>query len=185
MTKSELRALIARQVAALPPDYCREADGAICRHVLDWEVYQQAKAVFCYVGTDREIDTRPILQDALDRGKVLAAPLCVARGAMEARQIRSLEDLVPGKYGILEPRPDCPLAAPEALDLALVPCSTGSRSGRRLGYGGGYYDRFLPRTTCPKALLCRGRLVREDIPTEDHDQLMDFLVTEEGLTSCR
>ena len=73
----------------------------------------------------------------------------------------------------------------EALDLALVPCSTGSRSGRRLGYGGGYYDRFLPRTTCPKALLCRGRLVREDIPTEDHDQLMDFLVTEEGLTSCR
>ena len=59
MTKSELRALIARQVAALPPDYCREADGAICRHVLDWEVYRQAKAVFCYVGTDREIDTRP------------------------------------------------------------------------------------------------------------------------------
>ena len=162
-------------MAALPPDYCRGADGAICRHVLDWEVYRQAKAVFCYVGTDREIDTRPILQDALDRGKVLAAPLCVARGAMEARQIRSLEDLVPGKYGILEPRPDCPL----------VPCSTGSRSGRRLGYGGGYYDRFLPRTTCPKALLCRGRLVREDIPTEDHDQLMDFLVTEEGLTSCR
>ena len=112
-------------------------------------------------------------------------PLCVAKGVMEARQIRSLENLVPGKYGILEPGPDCPLVAPEALDLALVPCSTGSRSGRRLGYGGGYYDRFLPRTTCPKALLCRGRLVREDIPTEDHDQLMDFLVTEEGLTSCR
>ena len=140
MTKSELRALIARQVAALPPDYCREADGAICRHVLDWEVYRQAKAVFCYVGTDREIDTRPILRDALDRGKVLAVPLCVAKGVMEARQIRSLEDLVPGKYGILEPGPDCPLVAPEALDLALVPCSTGSRSGRRLGYGGGYYD---------------------------------------------
>ena len=185
MTKSELRALIARQVAALPPDYCREADGAICRHVLDWEVYRQAKAVFCYVGTDREIDTRPILRDALDRGKVLAVPLCVAKGVMEARQIRSLEDLVPGKYGILEPGLDCPLVAPEALDLALVPCSTGSRSGRRLGYGGGYYDRFLPRTTCPKALLCRGRLVRADIPTEDHDQLMDFLVTEEGLTSRR
>ena len=118
MTKSELRALIARQVAALPPDYCREADGAICRHVLDWEVYRQAKAVFCYVGTDREIDTRPILRDALDRGKVLAVPLCVAKGVMEARQIRSLENLVPGKYGILEPGPDCPLVAPEALDLA-------------------------------------------------------------------
>ena len=101
MTKSELRALIAQQVAALPPDYCREADGAICRHVLDWEVYRQAKAVFCYVGTDREIDTRPILRDALDRGKVLAVPLCVAKGVMEARQIRSLDDLVPGKYGIV------------------------------------------------------------------------------------
>ena len=65
------------------------------------------------------------------------------------------------------------------------PLRRKQREQERLGYGGGYYDRFLPRTTCPKALLCRGRLVREDIPTEDHDQLMDFLVTEEGLTSCR
>ena len=185
MTKSELRALIARQVADLPPDYRRAADEAICRHVTDWEVYRRAEAVFCYVGTAREIDTRPILRDALAAGKVLAVPLCVARGVMEARQIRSLEDLIPGKYGILEPRADCPLVPPEALDLVLAPCAAGSAGGLRLGYGGGYYDRFLPRVRCPKALLCRGRLVREDIPTEDHDQRMDVLVTEEGLTDCR
>ena len=162
MTKSELRALIAQQVAALPPDYCREADGAICRHVLDWEVYRQAKAVFCYVGTDREIDTRPILRDALDRGKVLAVPLCVAKGVMEARQIRSLENLVPGKYGILEPGPDCPLAAPEAQHQALeagrgggwataagttTDSCLGQRAPRPCCAGGAWSGRTSPRRT--------------------------------------
>ncbi len=66
----------------------------------------------------------------------------------------------------------------------VVPCAAGNERGERLGYGGGYYDRYLPRTRCPKMLLCRYQLVREDIPVEEHDVLMDYLVTEKGIIKC-
>ena len=74
---------------------------------------------------------------------------------------------------------------PEDLDLAIVPCCTGNARGQRLGYGGGYYDRYLPGTRCPTMLLCRHQLEREDIPLEPHDVRMDYFVTERGLTDCK
>lgn len=183
--KSKLRAEIAAQVKNLSSVYCREADAAICRWVLHSEAYRQARTVFCYVGSDREIDTGALLRGALEDGKILAVPLCVEQGVMEARQIQGLGDLVSGRYGILAPRLDCPVVEPADLDLAVVPCCTGNARGQRLGYGGGYYDRYLLRTDCPTMLLCRRLLVREEIPVEDHDLTMDYLVTEDGVVPCR
>jgi len=185
MDKAALRREIAAQVAALPPDYCRAADTAICQAVLASPLCQNAERVFCYAGTSREIDTFPLLRALLANGKALALPLCVGPGLMEARLIRSLDELLPGKYGILAPGPQCPLVPPEKLRLALVPCCTGNAFGQRLGYGGGFYDRFLGSVRCPKILLCRERLVRQDIPLEPHDLLMDYLVTENGMVRVR
>ena len=185
MTKTALRREIAAAVAALSPDYCRRADEAICRHIRQSELYRRADVIFCYVGTAREIHTLPLIEAALADGKVVAVPLCTGRGIMEARAICSVEELVPGAYGIPEPAPHCPVVPPQALSLALIPCCTGNDRGRRLGYGGGFYDRYLPGTCCPRVLLCRGALVREDIPAEVHDLPMDWLVTEDGLVACR
>lgn len=185
MTKKEMRAAIAAEVKALPDDYCQRADAAICRCVTESELYKKARTVFCYIGTDREIDTRAILTSALADGKRLALPLCVDKGIMEAREIRSLDDLVNGKYDIPAPREDRPVIDAEAFELVIVPCSTGNSRGQRLGYGGGFYDRYLSRTHCPRVLLCRKALVKEDIPVEEHDLTMDFLVTEDGLARCQ
>ncbi len=185
MTKSELRAQVAQLVKNLPPLYCREADEAICRHLLHSPLYQKAGTVFCYMGAEREIDTSAIIRAALADGKRLVLPLCTDRGIMEARAIRSLGELVSGKYGILAPMLSCPVVEPEHLDLAIVPCCTGNARGQRLGYGGGYYDRYLLRAGCPKILLCRGRLTEENIPVEDHDLVMDYLITEAGMVPCR
>lgn len=184
MTKAELRGEIAARARALPSAYCQKADEAICRHLLAFPDFQSADTVFCYVGTEREINTRPILRAALDSGKRLAVPLCVGKGIMEARQINSLDELVPGKYGILAPAPGCPPVVPEDIGLAVVPCSTGNDKGQRLGYGGGFYDRFLLKTSCPTVLLCRKRLACDEIPTEEHDISMDYLLTEEGFIRC-
>lgn len=184
MTKQELRAIIAAEVKALEPSYCESADAAICAAVRESELYQKANTVFCYIGTDREIDTRALLLAALSDGKRLALPLCVGKGIMEAREIHSLDDLVNGKYDIPAPAATCPVIEPEAFDLVIVPCSTGNEKGQRLGYGGGFYDRYLAKTNCPKVLLCRKRLVKEDIPVEEHDLRMDHLATEDGLVAC-
>ena len=185
MTKQTLRAEVSARVKNLSPTYCREADAAICRWVIQSAQYQEARTVFCYVGTEREIDTMALLRDALRDGKTLAVPLCLPeKGMMEARRIEGLGDLVSGRYGILAPRLDCPVVAPESFDLAVVPCCTGNARGQRLGYGGGYYDRYLPRTSCPTMLLCRHQREREDIPAEEHDILMDYFVTERGIVEC-
>ena len=185
MTKSELRAQIAAEVKALSADYCESADAAICRAVTESELYKKARTVFCYIGTAREIDTKAILSAALADGKRLALPLCVGKGIMEGREIRSLDDLVNGKYDIPAPREDCPIIAPEEFDLVVVPCSSGNSKGQRLGYGGGFYDRYLSRTNCPKVLLCREALSKENIPTEEHDLIMDYFVSEDGMVRCK
>lgn len=185
MTKQELRAKVAQAVKALTEDYCRTADAAICAHITASPLYQEAKTIFCYVGNAREIDTAPLLRAALADGKVVATPLCTGKGIMEARQIRSMDDLEAGKFDILAPKLTCPVVEPERFDLAIVPCSSGNQKGQRLGYGGGFYDRYLPKTHCPKVLLCREKLVEPDIPVEEHDLLMDYLATEQGVQACR
>lgn len=184
MTKSELRAAIAAKVKNLSPVYCRDADKAICRQVLQSQLYEKADTIFCYIGTDREINTMTLLRAALIEGKRVAIPFCTGKGIMEARQIRNLSDLVSGEYGILAPKLTCPLVAPEEIELAIIPCCTGNEKGQRLGYGGGYYDRYLPGTHCPRMLLCRRHLVTDDIPMEPYDVPMDYLVTEQGVMDC-
>ena len=185
MTKKEMRAEMARRVKNLSPTYCREADEAICRVILQADCYQSAQTIFCYVGTEREIDTSRLIHMMLRDGKNVVLPLCRQKGVMEARRIDGMGDLVSGQYGILAPKMTCTLVEPEEIDLALVPCFTGNNHGQRLGYGGGYYDRYLPKTRCPKMLLCRHQIVREDIPMESHDVKMDFLVTERGMEACQ
>ena len=185
MTKQTLRADVAARVKNLSPIYCREADEAICRCVIQSDAYEKAQTIFCYVGTEREIDTMRLIHIMMRDGKNIAVPLCVRKGVMEARRIVGMGGLVSGRYGILEPRLECPVVPPEELDLVIVPCCTGNARGQRLGYGGGYYDRFLPQTKCPTMLLCRHQLEREDIPVEPHDVQMDYFVTERGIVDCK
>lgn len=184
MTKETLRAEIAARVKNLSPTYCHEADEAICRWVIQSDVYDKAQTIFCYVGTEREIDTMRLIHIMMRDGKKVAVPLCTSRGMMEARLIEGMGDLVSGRYGILAPRLQCPVVLPEELDLVLVPCCTGNSKGQRLGYGGGYYDRYLPQTKCPAILMCRHQLEREDIPLDGHDVLLDYFVSERGLVEC-
>mgnify|MGYP000441255458 CR=1 FL=1 len=71
--------------------------------------------------------------------------------------------------------------SPKEIDLALIPCLSCSRDGRRLGYGGGYYDRYLNQVKGTLAVLCRTVLMCDEIPTENHDKNMDFVICEEGI----
>lgn len=179
--KKALRQEIKAAAAALDEGYTKEADLEIFSHVAGLPEYEQAGTLFCFVGTSGEIDTAPILEDALRKGKRVGVPKCTARGIMEVREIWSLGDLEAGKYGILEPGKDAPVIQPEEINLAIVPCMSCSHDGRRLGYGGGYYDRYLVRTRAVKAVICRERIMRADIPVELHDQLMDMVISEHGV----
>ncbi len=179
--KKLLRKTLKEKRNTLDRNSCISSDTAIFEAIRSWDVYQKAKVIFCFVGTKGEINTKPILEDILKRGKRVGVPKCIAKGIMEVYEIHSLDDLVPGKYDILEPVDTCEKIAPEEIDLALIPCLSCSRDGCRLGYGGGYYDRYLNQVSGTQAVLCRRALMCDEIPMEEHDRVMDFVICEEGV----
>ena len=179
--KQQLRAVIRRMEAALAPGYLQNSDAAIAAHLLAMPEYQSAGTIFCFVGTGREIDTRPILRHALDSGKTVCVPLCTTPGRMELRRITSLEELQPGSFGIPEPSADAPGVEVDDVDLAVVPCLSCNHLGQRLGRGGGYYDRYLPAFPGGTVGLCRDALLQREIPAEAHDRPVDLVLTETRL----
>lgn len=185
MTKQEKKQRLRRVVRGLEeqlsPRYLALSGQAIAARLLAMPEYQAAGTVFCFAGAGREVDTRPILENALARRKTLCLPLCTGPGQMEPRRITSLEQLVPGAFGIPAPPADSPLIQVDEVDFAILPCVTCDRAGRRLGRGGGFYDRFLSHYRGGSVLLCRERLIREEIPVEPHDYPVPWVLTERGL----
>lgn len=179
--KQQLRAVMRARERQLPDRYRRESDQAIAAHLTAMPEYQAAGTIFCFVGTPHEIDTRPILENALAAGKRLCVPLCTGPGMMELRQITTLSQLSPGAYGIPEPPEDAPTVSVDETDFAILPCLTCNHLGHRLGQGQGYYDRFLAHYRSGAVLLCREKLIREEIPLEPHDYPIPWVLTERGL----
>ena len=179
--KQQLRAVMRARERQLSDRYRRESDQAIAAHLTAMPEYQAAGTIFCFVGTPHEIDTRPILENALAAGKRLCVPLCTGPGMMELRQITTLSQLSPGAYGIPEPPEDAPTVSVDETDFAILPCLTCNHLGHRLGQGQGYYDRFLAHYRSGAVLLCREKLIREEIPLEPHDYPIPWVLTERGL----
>lgn len=136
---------IRRRVRGLfPGDTERRAQSmAICRQVMAWEVYRNARVVGGYVPMEHEADVMPILRDALASGKTLALPRCGKKPEMRFHLVAGMDELARGSYGLLEPRENAPVMETERIDLLLVPLEALTHEGTRLGKGGGYYDRCL------------------------------------------
>jgi 5-formyltetrahydrofolate cyclo-ligase len=151
-----------------------------------------AEHFFLYVHFRSEVETMTLLTKLLEDGKTVSVPLTLRReGRLLAVRITDpASQLRPGCFGILEPSRQQTAQAminPARIDIALVPGSVFDRRGGRLGYGGGFYDRFLSQDA-PQALrvgLAFAIQLADRVPLEPHDQLMDMLVTEEQLYECR
>lgn len=162
----------------LTDPYKNAADQKIAKQVTGLAEFIQAATIFCFVSTGDEINTRPMLTQVLNSGKRLAVPRCQPGGRMAAHEITALAQLQPGFYGILEPNGDCREVSREEIDFAIVPCLSCDLKGRRLGHGGGYYDRYMMNRDYPAAVICREQMLCGQIPAEDFDAVMDLVVTE-------
>ena len=108
------------------------------------DAWESAKRIFCFVSAmPGEPDTGEIICRAFTAGKKVCVPRCSKAGKMDAVEIDSLTDLVPGAYGIPEPPAHFPAADKNSIDLIIVPGLAFDEKGGRMGRGGGYYDRFL------------------------------------------
>ena len=181
MDKKEYRKGVLADIAALPGEYIESSNAGIRESFLSMPEYDRASVIFAYISEGREPDTVGIIEQALADGKTVALPVSLAGGIMEPRAIRSLDELVPGRFHIPAPPETAPLVDEESIELIIVPAVTFNSGGFRLGRGGGYYDRFLARSGAVSVGLGRDRLIRDDVPLEPHDQGVACLVTESGV----
>lgn len=176
--KAALRKHFLEERRTLSAGEREQINEGIFRQVTSLAAYQEARVVFLYCSTPEEISTEQLLYSALSKGKTVCVPLCVYRGVMEAHVIRQVSQLAPGRFGIMEPSADAPLVQPEMIDFCVVPCLAADAAGHRLGYGGGYYDRFLAQTAATAAALCAERSFVQMLPAEPHDRPCHMIVTE-------
>ena len=178
MTKQEARYLAGTIRNRLSDFYREKASQVILEKVQQMEEYQNAEVIFCYVSTEDEVNTWPVIGHALEHGKKVGVPVCIGDGIMEVREITSFSQLKKGAYGIIEPDSSCRKLEKEEIQLALIPCVSADQTGRRLGHGAGYYDRYLADTRFVKAALCWGELMMDRIPVDELDIRMDRVISE-------
>ncbi|MDY2777276.1 MAG: 5-formyltetrahydrofolate cyclo-ligase [Collinsella sp.] len=175
---------------ALPARDKAVADARIRDTLLRFDVFRDAELVLAYVSTEREIDTRAIIDELLSTGRRVAVPMTDPKTReLSFFEISSMEELRPGFHGILEPEAsDAGALAFEDLlgSVCLVPGLVFDAQGHRVGYGGGSYDRFLWHYPGDKIALARAMHVSSNpLPIEAHDVPVDFIVTEASVWACR
>lgn len=171
------RQLLAARRATTQPE--RNAmNQSICRTVLATVQYQYADTMFIYWSTSDEIDTHAIIVDAWQQGKRVCVPKCLPGHHMEARQILSEADLTGECFGIPEPGAHCPVIPLDKIQLCIVPALACDSAGFRLGYGGGFYDRFLPQTPAYRMALCAQARILETVQPQPHDVRCNCIITE-------
>lgn len=181
--KTELRQKYRSLRQSMPQEIKNQRDEAIADQVRRLWQYNSNSILLIYVSTPIEVDTFCIIRRALEDGKRVAVPRCVPDSRqMDFYYIQSIEELAPGMFGVLEPE-----ANPERLyderdgGLCIVPAFSYDWQGYRLGYGKGYYDRFLSRFEGNIVGICYSDCVQRTLPHGRYDRPVELLVTEKFL----
>lgn len=180
LEKKELRRRVREELSALSRPELVRSDNALFARFLALPQVEAAKTIFAFWGIPgREPDTSRLIGELVKRGKTVGLPRMLPEHRMEVRRFEADRPLVKASFGISEPGEDCPLLDREDIGLVLVPAVCYDRRGFRLGFGGGYYDRWLEHFSGVTVGLCRGAVLRETVPVEAHDAKVDILLTEE------
>ncbi|MDE5670139.1 MAG: 5-formyltetrahydrofolate cyclo-ligase [Eubacterium sp.] len=162
-------------------------DFLICQNVIKSDLFINANQILCYYPLQDEINTLSIVETAFKYGKRVALPYCTDdNGNMEFYYIHSLDDLKPGSYDIMEPDTEiCKKVADFSNSLCIVPAFAFDKKGFRLGYGKGYYDRFLKKFTFNTIGLCYNSFLNDSLPADDYDIAVKYIATEDKITLCK
>ncbi len=183
-TKSNLRTTLKATLAAISPRSRTTSSQQLCDQITTSDLYQSATTILCYAALPTELSLDPLINHALENGKTVCIPAVDwEKKTMHPAQIRSLKkDIQIGQYGLRSPNAHCTPVPDAQITLALIPGLGFDSSGRRLGRGAGFYDRWIEtrqKNKEPITLLgvCFDEQIVEQIPTDPHDQLMNQVVT--------
>lgn len=175
MTRKERKEELRRHAATLP----QVEAGPLFERFMALPEVEAADTVMVFCGTGREPDTAPLIRALLEKGKRVALPVVLPHRRMEARQVLDVDQLVPNRFGIPEPDQSCPVVDKNEIAVALIPHLMVDRDGYRLGWGGGYYDRWLAGYRGFTVCICRHGRLAEHMPREEFDIPVKLVLFEE------
>ncbi len=179
--KSRLRKQLLDSRDGLSLDFIKIASGKIRDNLRKIEYYRKATTIGAYYSIGSEVQTHDLLQEFFNQGKTVALPR-VERDDLTFKKISGISDLELGNFGVMEPKEKCEDV--KKLDVILVPAIALTRDGYRLGYGFGFYDRFLHGKKSKKIGLSYIKQVIKSFPHDNHDVKMDCIVTEDSVIYC-
>ncbi len=178
--KKELRKKAREMRRSMSPESKRLLDRKIKNKLLNLWALREAATVLCYVSTEIEVDTRELITELLKMGKRVAVPRCEGgKSVMNFYYIDSLDELSPGSFDVLEPDPQKSLMAQKPENsVCIVPAFMFDRAGFRLGYGKGYYDRYLSNYEGTAIGICYSDNLQQELFKGKYDRAVDLVVTD-------
>jgi 5-formyltetrahydrofolate cyclo-ligase len=175
--KPALRTHFCTLRECLPPENVAAASAALCHRLAAWPALQEARTALTYLAFRSEPDLSLLFD--------LLPGVCWAAPRVEGKELvihpYDPARLVRHRFGMLEPAADLPVINPTHLDVVLVPGVAFDRRGGRLGFGGGYYDRFLPTTPALRVGTAFDECLADELPCTAHDQRVDWIATPTAL----
>ena len=179
MDKKILRKRLLEKRKSLDKTEKAKWDKIISDKIVNSDYFENAEQVLVFSSTDDEFDTKQIIKCCKVQSKEIFYPLCIDRnGNMEFLKVDSDDDLVLGMYGLKEPKSTCEKYIAKENDLVIVPCLSADKQKNRIGYGKGYYDRFLKDFNGVSVSPCYDILLEDEIPTDKYDIQINIIVTD-------
>lgn len=177
--KNALRRRLRQERRAFPNELRLELSKKIAERLLRSDEYAECDAVLVFISNRIEVDTAPIILAALEDGKTVGAPRCESgENLMDFYRISGIGDLESGAFDILEPKQGCSPIESFSKAMCIVPGLAYDTNGHRIGFGRGYYDRFLSRFDGISCGICFDEFIVDDIPVEPTDIPVNMLVTQ-------
>jgi 5-formyltetrahydrofolate cyclo-ligase len=180
--KKDLREHIYTKRHELDSDIKSEWDSKIIEKLLKSELYRKSEVIFTYISFEGEVDTIKFIERAISDHKTICVPKVISKKeGMEVYKISSLNEVEKGFHGILEPKSRSQLILPIDIDLLIIPGVAFDKTNGRIGYGGGFYDRYLKRIKAQanKIALAYAFQIFDSVPMDELDEKVDFIITNE------
>lgn len=178
MNKTDLRKKLISERNSLELSERIETDSKIFSRLIEDSRFISAELILIYVSVGSEINTRDIIEYCFKCDKKVAVPYCKNK-KMNFYFINSFDDLTCVQFGIPTVNTDIAKAVTDFSDsLCIVPAISADKSGYRLGYGGGYYDRFLSANSVSAVCLCRDKFYCSKLPHDEHDIRIERIITD-------
>lgn len=183
--KEALRKLILQKRRALPIKQKKFFDKKIRNRLFQLKVFKEAKTVFLYVSKEDEVDTHEILNGLLKQNKKAVVPKIHTKlPHLHLVHLDEIKNLKRGKFGILEPKSPHPRVKPDEIDVAIIPGVAFDKTGHRIGYGKGYFDRILHKIKTPKIGLAYDFQMVDKIQTHIYDMPVSIIITNKKTYDC-